>query len=174
MMASNGSGKKSLSDRLALLRSGKLSSREIAEAIADFGSENLVEAKPDVERLLDHKDEIVRYNAIAALAYEWGITSRNKRIVEILLGDPDRDCRRQAAGALGSLFRNTKDRDTSRTLADVVLNEGEERDVRAFAYTAFLDVLAVPRPHQPNAVGMDLASDVDWNLVRQYASASSG
>lgn len=132
---------------------------EIADFAADAGSENYIEAEPDVNQLLDHEDAIVRYNAMATLAYEWGRTSRMDRIREILFTDPDQDCRRQAVGALGSLFRGKQDRDVLEVLVRTAKNASEEMDVRAFAYTSALDVIGVSRAIQPNPVGLQLGPD---------------
>jgi len=38
-------------------------------------------------------------------------------------------------------------------------NASEEMDVRAFAYTATLDVIGVSRAIQPNPVGLELGPD---------------
>lgn len=132
---------------------------EIADFAADAGSENYIEAEPDVNRLLDHEDAIVRYNAMATLAYEWGRTYRMDRIREILFTDTDQDCRRQAAGALGSLFRGRQDTDVLEVLVRTAKNAREEMDVRAFAYTSALDVIGVSRAIQPNPVGLQLGRD---------------
>jgi hypothetical protein len=84
---------------------------------------------------------------------------REDRIREILVSDPDRDCRRQAAGALGSLFRGKRDREVLTLLVEIAKNEREEMDVRAFAYAAALDVLGVSRAIQPNPVNLRLGAD---------------
>lgn len=145
--------------RLELLRKGEMSVTEVADFAADAGTQNYIEAERDVNRLLDHEDAIVRYNAMATLAYEWGRTPRIDRIREILLTDSDRDCRRQAVGALGSLFRGKQDRDVLEILVGTARNTREEMDVRAFAYTAALDVIGVSRAIQPNPVGLEVGAD---------------
>jgi HEAT repeats len=149
----------SIDRRLELLRTGQMAATEIADFAADVGSQNYIEAERDINQLLDHSDAIVRYNAMATLAYEWGRTSRVDRIQEILSTDPDRDCRRQAAGALGSLFRGTQTRDVLEMLVGAARNPHEEMDVRAFAYTAALDVVGVSRAIQLNPIGLQLGPD---------------
>lgn len=156
----------SLPARLSLLRGGHLTPNEIADVAADFGTENFIEARPDVERLLDHPDPIVRYNAMATLAYEWATTDRTDKLIEILLHDSDNDCRRQAAGALGSLFCGGRDLKIAKVLAGVVTDPAEEDGVRHFAYAGLLDVLGVEMHYQPDPVSMSL-DDVDWNLVEK-------
>lgn len=143
-------------ERFRLLRRGLASEGEIADAVADFGTSNFIEARDIVEEYLDDPSEIVRYNAMATLAYEWGVCGRPDRLIEILLHDEDVDCRRQAAGALGSLFRQKKDSSIAKHLLAVIRNDTENEGVRAFAYTALLDVMGVPRDKQPSAVGLKL------------------
>jgi HEAT repeat protein len=161
-------GDLSLAARLSLLRKGQLNEDEIADAVSDFGTTNFIEAIPDVERLLDHSNSMVRYNALATLAYEWGTAERVDRIVDILKHDPDQDCRRQAAGALGSLHRGAQDKLLAKTLAIVIMDQDEKDDVRRFAYTALLDVLGIARELQPNPLSMAI-KDIDWELVRNSA-----
>ncbi|MGH9863458.1 MAG: HEAT repeat domain-containing protein [Candidatus Acidiferrales bacterium] len=155
--------------RLSLLRRGVLDPDEIADPVADFGTGNYIEAKPDVERLLDHPDPIVRYNALGTLAYEWGAAERVDRIVDILKHDQDSDCRRQAAGALGSLHRGVRDKGLAKTLANVVLDQAERDDVRVSAYTALLDILGIERTLQPNPLSIAV-KDIDWQLVRNSSA----
>jgi len=142
-----------------LLRKGKLSVREIADFAADAGNENYIEAETEVNQLLDHPDAIVRYNAMATVAYEWGRSPRIDRIIEILFTDRDEDCRRQAAGALGSLHRGKRDRRVLDALVRAVNNGQETPDVRAFAYTAALNVIGVPRHMQPSALRLEVGRD---------------
>lgn len=152
-----------------LLRRGMLDPCEIADAVADFGVEYFVEAKPDVEQLLDHDDPIVRYSAIVALGFDFCTTDRIERLLDILFRDPDRDCRRAAAAAFGCLHRGTNDKRIAGALAVVVRNKNEEDDVRIFAYTALLNVLGIPRNLQPDPLSMALG-DIDWELVRGYSA----
>jgi hypothetical protein len=147
-------GSLSLRQKLTLLRKGRLGNDDIAAAVADFGQQNFLEAKGDVEELLQHPDSIVRYNAMGALAYEWGTCSVPERIIDILMTDEDEDCRGQAAGALGSLFRDTRDNRTMHVLSSVVQDPDQRDDLRSFAYTAFLDVVGIPRANQPNPVNL--------------------
>jgi hypothetical protein len=149
----------SMSTRLDLLRRGLLGVGEIRNFAADAGDENYIEAEAEVERLLDHQDPIVRYNAMSTVAYEWGRSSRADRLLEILFTDDDRECRVQAAGALGSLFRGKGDRHVLDALVGTARNPREPGDVRAFAYTAALDVIGVSRTIQPNPLGLNVGPD---------------
>lgn len=152
-------GKLPISSRLDLLRKGQLTLREIADFAADAGTENYIEAESEVNGLLDHAGPIVRYNALATLAYEWGRSSRTDRISEILTSDEDHDCRRQAAGALGSLFRGTRDKRVLEALVTTVKNTAEPMDLRGSAYASALDVIGVSRAIQPNPVSLQVGRD---------------
>jgi hypothetical protein len=151
--------KLSFEERVKLLRKGLLSEKEIADLAADVGSGNYIEARPDIEKLLDHANPIIRYNALGTLAFEWGLDSRADQIKEIAVQDADSDCRRCAAAALGSLFRGTNNPDVLKTLVSIARNPNEEQHVRAFAYTGSLDVLGVSREIQPNAYGLSVGRD---------------
>jgi hypothetical protein len=148
-----------IGNRLDLLQKGQLTVREIADFAADAGTENFIEAEADVNGLLDHSDPIVRYNTMATLAYEWGRSSRTDRIREILFTDEDHDCRRQAAGALGSLFRGKRDKPVLDALVHTAKNTKEPMDLRSFAYTGALDVIGVSRNIQPNPYALQLGPD---------------
>lgn len=144
---------------LAHLRSGALTDDETADFVAVAGTQHFVEAKNDVLALLDHADGIVRFNALATLAYEWGDTDVLPRALVMLRTDPDRDCRCQAAGAIGSVSRARTSPHVIEVLASVVRDSSEHSDVRAFAFTAFLDVAGVPRSEQPNPVDLVIGSE---------------
>jgi hypothetical protein len=79
--------------------------------------------------------------------------------MEIAVSDPDHDCRRQAAGALGSLLRGSRNREVAELLASIGRNHDEANDIRAFAYTASLDVIGVPRSAQPNPTRLTVGPD---------------
>jgi hypothetical protein len=144
---------------------------EAADAVADFGPANFLEAKEEVEKALWHPSEIVRYNAMATLAYEWGVCSSTERLLEILRGDRDDDCRRQAAGALGALFRNSRDARIADALLGVVEDGSESKHVRAFAFTGLLDVLGIPLHEQPNPVGLEV-DEQTMTKARSLVSAT--
>lgn len=151
-------GKLPIASRLDLLRKGQLTVPEIADFVADAGTENFIEAETEVNEF-DHRDPIVRYNTMATLAYEWGRSSRTDRIREILSSDGDHDCRRQAAAALGSLFRGKRDRDVLNMLVGIVKDAIEPIDLRSSAYASALAVIGVSRAIQPSPVGLELGPD---------------
>jgi len=74
----------------------------------------------------------------------------------MLRHDDDGDCRRQAAAAFGTLFRNTGNQDVVNALGRVCFNLEEDDDVRAFAYVSLLKVASVLLQAQPNPVELKL------------------
>ncbi|HXG89051.1 MAG TPA: hypothetical protein VNJ02_12010 [Vicinamibacterales bacterium] len=162
-----------MSARQDLLRQGALKVSEIADFAADAGNQNFLEAEEDVSMLLDHEDPIVRFNALAIIAYEWGRTSRAHRIVAIMRGDVDVDCRRQAAAALGALFRGSREEHVLKELVFTAKNPQEPRDVRASAYVSALDVVGVSRTRQPNVMTLE-AGERELAALDDYLKASEG
>ena len=156
-----------LSARLEALRRGVLNASEIADAVSEFGIDNFIETRSDVEKLLDYPDPIVRYNSISALVFEWGGTDRVDRLIEILHADRDPDCRRVAAGALGSQFRATRNVAIARHLSNIAANKTEEDSVRISAYAGLLDVIGVPRTERPWLDEMSL-QDINWDVVEKW------
>ena len=166
-----------MEERLRLLTDGLLTDEfEVANLAADLGTsdyinvseDNYIQAMEVVEKLLDHPSEIARYNALGTLAYEWGACSNIDRIKDIASSDPDDDCRRQAAAALGSLFAGTRNIDTLRFLESIVTQSEEEEDVRESAYTGALNVLGIPYFEQPKL--LRLGEEELAALKKQLAS----
>jgi hypothetical protein len=139
----------------------------MADTIVDIAHSNLInrdDVREDLVKLVSHTDCGVRSEAMGALAYH-GVTIQwesemGRRLLGNLLhaieADADSDCRRAAAGALGSFFRATRHEDVLQTLARVCMKPDETPDVRGFAYVAFLDVAGVPKHQQPSPVGLDV------------------
>ena len=147
--------------------SGQFPQEDLAELVQELGGSSLLNrdiVRNELVNLLSNPDELVRHNALGALAYhgvavdwtsEFGMQLLSGMDVMLRL-DEDRDCRRQAAAAFGSLFKCTKHRGVVNSLGRVCLNSQEEDDVRAFAYAAMLNVICVPMKVQPNPVGLKL------------------
>lgn len=174
----------SLVHRLELLRRGALDDVEMANTIVDLAHSELInrdDVREDLVKLVTHPDSGVRSEAMGALAYhgvmfQWE-SGTGKRLlaslVQALESDPDSDCRRAAASALGSFFRATERKDVLYILARTCMKPEESSDVRASAYVAFLDVAGVPKPQQPSPVGLDIGPH-EMNQVAARLGASDG
>jgi HEAT repeat protein len=130
------------------LRQGKLSPDEIYNVLVDFGRMRFLEARPDVERLLHHEDQQVRYMALNVLTLDWHLKEYWKTALDVLEHDPDDDNRLRAATVLDALKKNTGDPLVLRALARVVRNENENEFVRKAAYHAMQSILHDPTPRE--------------------------
>lgn len=169
---------RSLTWRLARLRKGLLSDTEIADTVLDLGHSELLyrdDVLRDLTALVDHPDPDIRSEAIRAMAFhgvifDWQSEPGKtllKNLVEILRHDTEVDSRRTAAAGLGSFFKGTHDQNIMRILFDVVTDDSEEDEVRAFAYTGFLDVVGVPVQDQPSALTLKLGPS-ELETLRRY------
>ena len=139
-------------------------------AIHEFGDENFIEARPEVEHFLTSDDPRLRYIALHVLTQHFGLQEYWGTALTFLRHDPDEDCRRMAASSLASLKRNTKDTKTLEALARSVSNKSEDEDVRIRAYTAMREVLDFDGREQMRIVGpeFDLERDADWQMIHSY------
>ena len=142
-----------------------------ARFIADVGEHGLVEARALVEGALDHSSPVIRYQALSTIGYDWGATSRSDRVLE-MLDDPDRDCRRQAVGVVGSLWSGTKNRRVMGELLRRVESDAEWPDVRAFAFVELLNVAGVLRSEQPDPLSVVVGPD-EVHTARQLATVDT-
>src|SRR5713101_7536220 len=109
---------------------GRTSTAEIRSLAADLGNQHFAPGIPVLVQLLDHGDEIVRYNAVNSLAFEFQYKPAADKLIVMLAQDSDEDCRAVAAGALGNLFQNIRDGRVLAALAKADLNDSDE-DVRS-------------------------------------------
>ena len=65
---------------------------------------------PALIQLLDHNDEMVRYNAVASLASNFIHIPATGRLLTMLTSDSDEDCRSMAASGLANLCHDTRER----------------------------------------------------------------
>jgi len=146
---------------------GRLPPEDLADFVQEVGESALLNrdvVRIELVNLLSNPDELVRHNALGALAYhglavDWSSEFGRQLLsgMDLMLRlDEDRDCRRQAAGSFGSLFKCTNHPGVINALGRVCLNAEEEEDVRAFAYTGMLNVICAPLTAQPNPVGLKL------------------
>jgi hypothetical protein len=159
-----------IEQKWALYKDGRILDEDLAELVHDIGESPLINrtsVQSELVRLMSHSDPLVRQNALGGLAYhgvsldldgDFGQQMLSGMDV-ILRLDDDSDCRRQAAGAFGTLFKNSRNKEVIRALGRVCCDPREENDVRAFAFVSLLTVAAVPRQGQPNPVGFRLGDN---------------
>ncbi len=135
---------KSIQQALESWQQGVASPEQVRALAADLGNEHYSQGIPALTQLLDHDDEIVRYNAINSLAFEFHHKPVFEKLLAIMSGDPDDDCRGAAAGGLGALFQNSKDRRVLGALGYSALNDPDEL-VRSSAYKSLQIVNGVSR-----------------------------
>src|ERR1039457_4159867 len=97
--------KNSLEQVLENWRQGRPLLEENRYLAADLGNEHYAAGVPDLIQLLEHDDEIVRYNAKNSLAFEFHYEPSAGRLLAMFASDPDDDCRRVAAGAWCSVSK---------------------------------------------------------------------
>jgi hypothetical protein len=167
--------KKELLQKLQDLQHGNMSLNEMYHVIREFGRENFLEARQDVERFLTHPDPKLRGLALEVLAVHWGLTDSWYMARAFLEQDPDEECRMRGALALEVLKRNIQDRDTLLVLARVVCYPKEASSVRQAAYAAMLGIIHFDPQEQLSLAekGLDLDQEIDWNMVKSYLSESS-
>jgi hypothetical protein len=157
---------------------GLFPGQPLVDTISDIAHSELINDERVLTGLvsfLRHSESEVRAEAIRALPYhgldfKWdqepGKTLHDDLIV-ILRHDPDRDCRRGAASAIGALFGDTSNREMIKNLWSVCANPTEEDNVRAFAYSAILSTAGVPVSEQPSPVGLKIGPK-ELQQVEQY------
>jgi HEAT repeat protein len=133
-----------LEERIKDWKRGRLSTEEVQSLAADIGNTHTSEGIPELVRMLEHTDEIVRYNAVNSLCFEFHYVPVVGKLLDMLATDSDEDCRRVAAGGLGNLCANTKNRTVMSSLAKAVLGDRDEY-VRTSAYKSVLIINGVSR-----------------------------
>jgi hypothetical protein len=159
-----------LEQLLDALRQGKLKGHEIYRAVQAFGENNFQVARPEVEALLQSDDFELRFVALKVLTQYWHLAEHWETAYQVLLHDPEVECRFRAASDLRSLKMNTQDARTLNVLAHIVCNEQEELVVREASYAAMLGVLHYDPKEQWHIASrkFDLATGVDWEMVKRY------
>jgi HEAT repeat protein len=159
-----------LSATLADLRSGRLPLHDLPDVIHEFGEERFDEALPEIVASLTSPNERVRYMALHVLTFHFQLKDYKPAAIEMLLHDPDEDCRRQAAAGLGSLMKNTEDRESLHALAQVVHNEEETEAVCASAYKSMYSIVHYDRQQQKQLTEtlFEPGFTFDWEFVDTY------
>ena len=123
---------------------GRSTLDEIRTMASDLGNQHFAPGIPVLIQLLDYDDEIVRYNAVNSLAFEFHHQPVVAKLQTMLTKESDEDNRRIAAAALGTLCLNSKNRSILKALANAALNDLDD-DVRRSAYEALITVNGVSR-----------------------------
>jgi HEAT repeat protein len=163
---------KGLGQALESWQQGRASLEEVRALAADVGNEHYTQGIPGLVQLLDHDDEIVRYNAVNSLAFEFHHKPVAEKLLAMLAGDPDDDCRRVAAGGLGALFQNSRDRRILAALGYSALNDPEEY-VRSSAYKS-LQIVNGVSPDQHLELLRSQSLSVDPARVESILTEISG
>jgi HEAT repeat protein len=125
-------------------RQGRASLDQIRKLAGELGERHFEAGIPALVQLLDHDDEVVRYQAAISLGFDLKCRSATNKLLATLVEDTDADVRDAAAGALRVLWESTKDHHVLRALAKSALDDPDE-DVRKSAYMAVIIVNGVPR-----------------------------
>jgi HEAT repeat protein len=155
-------------------RQGRTSVEQTRELSRELGNKQYSPGIPVLVQFLDNQDEIVRYNAATALGFELHHKPAAEKLLAMLVGDSDEDCRRAAAAGLGNLCQNSKNRRVLEALAQAALNDPDEY-VRSSAYQALQIVNGVSREeHLALLQNQSLLVDpARVNIVLAEISASS-
>jgi hypothetical protein len=118
--------KKKLEASLENWRKGAASVEDVRSLAQDLGAYLYKPGIPDLIKLLDHRDDMVRYNAAASLAMNFTYIPATGRLLTMLASDPDEDCKSMAASCLASLYHDTKDHTVLAALAKAALDDPDE------------------------------------------------
>lgn len=154
---------KNLEASLESWRRGVLSLEDVKSLAQDLGAYLYRPGIPVLLELLEHPDEMVRYNAAASLAMNFVYEPATAKILTMLADDPDDDCRSMAAACLASLCHDTKDPKVMAALAKAALEDSDDY-VRTSAYGALLAVNGLPREERLKLLRN--RSQVDVNVVK--------
>ena len=163
-----GKAEDDLANRLANWKDGEMSPEETGDIAREVGQRNLLSGVPLLLKLLDHPDDIVRYNAILSLTFDLHQRSATEKLLSIATNDEDEDCRGAAAAGLGHLFQNSRDPRILAALGKLALNDPDE-DVRRAAYKYLLIVNGVSREEHLTLL-RDTSIETDPQVVEQILS----
>lgn len=161
---------KNLEASLENWRKGVASIEEVRSLAQDLGAYLYMPGIPILLELLEHKDEIVRYNAAGSLGSNFIYTPATGRLLKMLANDPDEDARSMAASSLASLCHDTKDRVVLAALAKSALEDPDEY-VRDSAYQSLLFVNGLPEKKRQSI--FQNPPHVDPNRVRSILAEIS-
>jgi len=171
-----------LEHRLRALRENMLTEHEVEMALSSFGEYALMEARPDVERLLTHPAAAIRRRALETLVMAWSLFEYTEVAFSFLL-DPDSECRRQGMRCLhptsGTVVEDPR---TLTAYARIAANREETQDMRLTAYCELLMAIGYEIDHDnrkemewflEGGGSLEHAPWVDWNLVSFFLKETS-
>jgi len=153
----------------ALLRDPSADTVDRASALSRLTSDRRLDLEPEIRRLLDAPQPMLRSEALLALVGRWWRDEHVDAAVAHLRRDPDPTVRRDAATALGLFVHRTgRRRDELARALVAALREDPDQLTRRRVYGELLRILA---PGQTAAVPDDFDADahVDWALLEPYA-----
>lgn len=125
-------------------RKGGAPVEDVRSLALDLGAYKYMPGIPVLVELMDHEDDMVRYNAAGSLATDFKYMPATAKFLTMLARDRDEDCRSMAASCLSTLSPDTKDHIVLAALAKSSLEDPDEY-VRDSAYEALLIVNGVSR-----------------------------
>ncbi|MGH2506133.1 MAG: hypothetical protein ACRDHZ_01725 [Ktedonobacteraceae bacterium] len=149
-------------------RANKTSMPIDSSMVMQWGKARLLEARPEIEPLLQSSDISLRISALDALACRSCLQDYWSTAVQFLLYDTDYLARTKGASALAWLQNHTGDRQTLGVLASVVVDRYDYELVRDDAYRS-MRIVAFgewqPLNEQSSEGSFELERDADWSFV---------
>ncbi len=118
----------------------------LIDALYAARRQDRVDLVKEVEALLVHNEPRVRAEAASLLFTKWRMNNLRARALDLLRLDPDGGVRARAAIGFASLISNANRNSDIGILRDVVVNDGEDMEVRRACFEALCLVLAHPVP----------------------------
>jgi HEAT repeat protein len=134
---------------LKKLRSGGASVEDVRSIALELGGYKYTPGIPALVELLDHRDDMVRYNAAGSLATDFKYVPATGKLLTMLASDPDEDCRSIAASSLGTLYNHTRNHLVIDALGKASLEDSDVY-VRDSAYRALLIVNGISKEQHLN------------------------
>lgn len=148
-------------------KEGRASVEELRSLAADIGNEHFEAGLSTLIALIRHGDAIVRYNAAGSLAFEFHYLPATDELLRMLTADADEDCRHGAATALGTLYRDSKNRRVLWALANATLNDPDvDGIVQIAAFKALVAVQGLPSKEDHLRLIRDEQVTIDEAKVR--------
>ena len=145
-------------------------------AIFRLAVDGYIEMKPLLVSLLNHKEFMLRGEAIGILIGGWKIPEYLGEAIRMLHTDVDIYVRSDAASALSNFAQRSEEGIKQR---DVVIQEllyglmkDEDVWVQSRCYECLLNIIAPERGYIELPDDFDRERDVDWDLLKPYLKVS--